>query len=225
MLRICALFVLAFASSAYAAEGRFSGVVRVIDGDTFDVGTTRVRLHGIDAVESNQTCYTEQGVEWACGKWVNQTVRASVQGETATCKALGTDRYGRVLATCTVAGSDLGATLVSEGLAMAYRNYSSDYTALEESAAAKERGLWSMDVQSPQAFRLTQAASRSAKTASAPSNGKCVIKGNISSKGDRIYHVPGQDYYEKTKISRSKGERWFCSEDEARKAGWRKSRT
>ena len=66
MLRICALFVLAFASSAYAAEGRFSGVVLVIDGDTFDVGTTRVRLHGIDAVESNQTCRTEQGVEWAC---------------------------------------------------------------------------------------------------------------------------------------------------------------
>lgn len=225
MLRICALFVLLFGSTAYAAEGRFFGVVRVIDGDTFDVGTTRVRLYGIDAVETNQTCRTEQGVEWACGQWVNETVRASVQGETATCTALGTDRYGRVLATCSVAGSDLGATLVSEGLAMAYRKYSSDYIALEEISAAKERGLWAMDVQSPQAFRITQAASKSTKPASAPNNGKCVIKGNISSKGEHIYHVPGQDYYEKTKISPSKGERWFCSEDEARKAGWRKSRT
>ena len=53
----------------------------------------------------------------------------------------------------------------------------------------------------------------------------CVIKGNISqTTGDRIYHVPGQKYYEATQIDRLSGERWFCSEDEAKRAGWRKSR-
>ena len=51
------------------------------------------------------------------------------------------------------------------------------------------------------------------------------IKGNISSTGERIYHVPGQKFYEETKISPRRGERWFCSEEEARTAGWRKSRT
>jgi hypothetical protein len=51
----------------------------------------------------------------------------------------------------------------------------------------------------------------------------CVIKGNISSSGERIYHVPGQRYYDKTVISWSKGERWFCTEQEAVAAGWRKS--
>jgi hypothetical protein len=53
----------------------------------------------------------------------------------------------------------------------------------------------------------------------------CNIKGNISVKnGERIYHVPGQKYYVETKIEARRGERWFCSEAEARAAGWRKSR-
>ncbi|MER9005888.1 hypothetical protein NKI15_19850 [Mesorhizobium sp. M0862] len=52
----------------------------------------------------------------------------------------------------------------------------------------------------------------------------CGIKGNISyNTGERIYHVPGQEHYSETRISLSKGERWFCSEDAARAAGWRKA--
>lgn len=53
----------------------------------------------------------------------------------------------------------------------------------------------------------------------------CVIKGNISiNTGERIYHVPGQEYYNPTRISPEYGERWFCSEADARAAGWRKAR-
>lgn len=51
-----------------------------------------------------------------------------------------------------------------------------------------------------------------------------VIKGNISfNTGERIYHVPGGNFYNATVISPSQGERWFCSEQEARAAGWRRS--
>jgi hypothetical protein len=53
----------------------------------------------------------------------------------------------------------------------------------------------------------------------------CDIKGNISyNTGERIYHVPGQEYYDKTKISPEYGERWFCTEQEAIANGWRKSK-
>jgi hypothetical protein len=52
----------------------------------------------------------------------------------------------------------------------------------------------------------------------------CYIKGNISSKGERIYHVPGGDSYAATVISPEKGEAWFCTEEEARANGWRKSK-
>ena len=52
----------------------------------------------------------------------------------------------------------------------------------------------------------------------------CNIKGNVSTQGKRIYHMPGQRYYDETSISSSHGERWFCSEAEARAAGWRRSK-
>jgi hypothetical protein len=53
----------------------------------------------------------------------------------------------------------------------------------------------------------------------------CGIKGNISTRtGERIYHMPGQKYYFETRINWFRGERWFCSESDARAAGWRKSR-
>lgn len=52
----------------------------------------------------------------------------------------------------------------------------------------------------------------------------CNIKGNVSiGSGERIYHVPGQEYYDETRISPQYGERWFCSEAEARAAGWRRA--
>lgn len=53
----------------------------------------------------------------------------------------------------------------------------------------------------------------------------CKIKGNISyGSGSKIYHMPGQEYYDSTTINEDYGERWFCSEEEARAAGWRKSK-
>lgn len=52
----------------------------------------------------------------------------------------------------------------------------------------------------------------------------CHIKGNVSPSGERIYHVPGQEFYDTTRISLLRGERWFCSEAEAREAGWRRSK-
>ena len=52
----------------------------------------------------------------------------------------------------------------------------------------------------------------------------CNIKGNVSiGSGERIYHVPGQRYYNETVIRPEFGERWFCSEADARAAGWRRS--
>lgn len=58
------------------------------------------------------------------------------------------------------------------------------------------------------------------QTASIPSNG-CKIKGNINAKGDKIYHMPGSQYYESTQIDTPQGERWFCTEQQAKDAGWR----
>ncbi len=52
----------------------------------------------------------------------------------------------------------------------------------------------------------------------------CLIKGNVSTRGERIYHPPGCRHYNATKINPARGERWFCSEAEAVAAGWRRTK-
>lgn len=231
MTRILILLCLAFAllglgialsgtARSQAADQGPTGVIRVIDGDTFDVGTSRVRLYGIDAPEGNQSCETQQGVTWACGTWVSETVRAQYQGRQAQCAAVETDRYGRIVARCAVDGRDIGQDLVAQGLAFAYRRYAMDYDLVEKQAALTETGLWAMRIEEPAAFRRAG----SAASQGTPAPGDCVIKGNISAKGERIYHVPGQEHYARTRINTGQGERWFCTAAEARAAGWRAAR-
>ena len=67
-------------------------------------------------------------------------------------------------------------------------------------------------------------ATRDAPRVAARDRGGCNIKGNIShNSGRRIYHMPGDRDYERTRISTSRGERYFCTEAEARAAGWRRA--
>lgn len=222
MLRIFALALTLAAAPALAGQGQaITGPLRVIDGDTFAIGATRIRLTGIDAPEQDQTCLTAKGQPFACGAWVSSQVAAQFDGRTARCDSEGTDRYGRTLARCTVKGHDIGEALVGQGLAFAYRRYSRDYIHTEDQAKHARAGLWSMRVSSPADWR----AARRLDAAQTPPSPACAIKGNISQRGTRIYHLPHQAYYALTRISRAKGERWFCSEAAARAAGWRKSRS
>lgn len=218
MLRICALFVLAALPFGPLAAETFSGPVRVIDADTWDVGDQRVRLFGIDAPEMDQTCTDRQGRTWACGQWATDETRRRYDGRLATCEAVETDRYDRTVARCSVGAEDAGRALVSDGIAFAFRRYSLDYDLDEKGAAVNARGLHASRVQSPAEFRRSQAAGPP------PPVHDCAIKGNVSAKGERIYHLPGQEHYDRTRISTQNGERWFCTEAEARAAGWRKAR-
>ena len=216
MLRICSIFVLT--CLALPAQADPSGAIRVIDGDTIVVGKTKVRLHGIDAPELGQPCTDAQGVSWDCGTWVAREVRARWQGQRATCTTRTRDRYGRAVATCHVGQMDIGRSLVSDGLALAYRKYSMAYDLDEKAAVVAGRGLHGHEMQRPSRYRNAPTPDTTTDRAG------CVIKGNISRSGNRIYHVPGQEHYDRTRIRTEYGERWFCSESEARRAGWRKAR-
>jgi hypothetical protein len=61
------------------------------------------------------------------------------------------------------------------------------------------------------------------ETAESDRTPDCPIKGNLSAKGERIYHLPWQHDYARVKINGAKGERWFCNEGEAERAGWRRA--
>jgi hypothetical protein len=52
----------------------------------------------------------------------------------------------------------------------------------------------------------------------------CNIKGNVSSSGEKIYHLPGGSLYDRTKIDTAEGDRWFCTTKEAEGAGFRAAR-
>jgi endonuclease YncB( thermonuclease family) len=210
---------------ALPASGEpIAGTVSVIDGDTLDVGSTRVRLHGIDAAEEDQTCRLE-GFEWPCGTFVSRRVRELFEGREAVCERLDTDRYGRAVARCAVARFaeakeagqrvDIGAEIVGRGLATAYRRYSDDYAATEAAARAQGAGLFAGSM-APPALHRAGAAGR------APPDPACPIKGNVSEHG-RIFHLPEGAFYGRTAIDAGAGERWFCTPDEAAAAGWRPS--
>lgn len=192
-----------------------TGAIRVIDGDSFEVAGLKIRLHGIDAPETDQMCQTKQNADWACGGWITRVVTDRYSGAVARCEAIELDRYGRTVARCTALGEDVGAWLVREGMAFAYVQYSSDYVAIERRAAAADRGLHAVRMQTPSEHRKAKRVQPEQVA------GECNIKGNISAKGARIYHVPKQKFYSRTRINTAKGERWFCSAAAARAAGWR----
>ncbi|MFW2588300.1 thermonuclease family protein [Sagittula sp. SSi028] len=203
---------------AWALEHQ--GTAHVIDGDTLDLGDTRIRLHGIDAPERRQTCGGTGTAEWACGAEATERLKELAEGRFARCEELDRDSYGRVVARCHVGGRDIGADMVRDGMAVAFVRYSQDYVDEERAARSAKRGMHALQFDSPQAFRDK---ARVVTRTTDPTD--CYIKGNISrSSGNRIYHMPGQRDYAATRINPAQGERCFSTEAEARAAGWRPAR-
>ena len=212
-LFLSALLILLL-SAVHAAD--LSGkVVAIADGDTFTLLTAekqqfKIRLAEIDAPESGQP-YGNKSKQTLSGLIFGKDVRVVVQT---------TDRYGRTVGRPYVGDLDICAEMVRLGAAWAYREYLRDQTllTLESDSRARGRGLWgTSEAQALPPWEWRRAGDGNQA-------GTCQIKGNINSKGDRIYHVPGSRAYGLTRINKSKGERWFCSESEARAAGWRAPR-
>lgn len=199
-------------------------VIRVIDGDTIEIeGGQKVRYIGIDTPE---TVHPSKSVQ-CYGKEAAEKNKSFVEGKRVRLEKdiSETDKYDRLLRYVYLPAGKTGVdeifvnkVLVQEGYAFSSTyppdlKYQDVFLTTEKEAREAGRGLWGScgfiaGVETKQTAPETD----------------CVIKGNISSSGEKIYHLPRQRYYNKTVISESKGERWFCSEDEAKKAGWRKSK-
>ncbi|PYG27759.1 thermonuclease family protein [Pelagimonas varians] len=217
--RFCIVLIAALILG-HSASADLSGPVHVVDADTIKVHGQSIRLHAIDAPEVKQHCGGPGQPVWACGIWVKTRAQELFEGQFAQCEALETDRYGRMVARCLVNGQDMGQVLVSQGLAFAYRKYGWDYDLDEKGAAVSGRGLHGTGVVNPAEYRAQGRDARAKWSLNNAPDG-CVIKGNISGSGERIFHMPGQAWYNVTTIRADKKERWFCTADQARSAGWR----
>ena len=206
MLLRTILLSICLGSSVFAAE--------VIDGDTIRQDGITYRINGIDAPEVDQRCLIGSK-KWQCGRTATAAMAALVENKRVVCEAHTNDGRGREVATCRVDGRDIGQEMIRQGLAFAFVRYSDVYVADEMIARSDRIGIWASKVQPPWEYR---AAKWKVAEQKAPEG--CPIKGNISRNG-QIYHPPWSPWYNRTKISPSKGEKWFCSEDEAVAAGWR----
>lgn len=239
-LAICVLVVLVYYSDVLdggrtpaTTPLQLTGIARVIDGDTLELQSRRIRLDGIDAPESGQLCRDNRGRHYDCGATATQALRTFLANRSdIVCRISGRDQYDRLIGDCRADGASVAAWLVNQGHALDWPRYSRGAYAREQGEAERnERGLWAGTFDKPWDWR---AGRRSVATAvngpmpglvaaamDEPANEDCRIKGNINASGQRIYHMPGQHFYERTRISPDQGERWFCSQDEARDAGWR----
>ena len=216
-------FLRSLISPVAAQSMDLQGMASVIDGDTLDLHGQRIRLHGIDAPEGGQSCKDASGTSYRCGQRAALALADRIGRRPVTCVGTDNDDYGRIIAICYQNDADLNAWLVANGHAQAYRKYSLDYVTEEQQAQRARRGIWAGRFTAPWDWRMGARLDPVAASEPETAPNGCEIKGNINRNGGRIYHMPGQQHYSRTRINTGTGERWFCSEAKAQAAGWRRA--
>jgi hypothetical protein len=151
-----------------------------------------------------------------------------------------TDRRGRLVAHCEVEGEDIQKWMVANGWALSYVRYSHDYDADEKAAREAKAGMWQGAFIAPWDWRVRNKKTTILGNAKPPDNANaillasasgsvapspdCMIKGNVNHAGECIYHTPKSRWYAQIKMQISKGTRWFCSVDDAERAGCRETK-
>jgi endonuclease YncB( thermonuclease family) len=146
------------ASAQTAASDAIVGHARVVDGDTIYIHATRIRLEGIDAPESGQTCRDQVGKDYPCGGVATNALVHRLAKQTVSCVPVGVDRFGRTLGDCSASGESINRWMVREGHALAFRRYSQAYVPDEKIAQAAKKGMWSGTFQAPWEYRRAKAA-------------------------------------------------------------------
>ena len=216
-MRLAGVWLALLLATGAAADTRTCRVVAIADGDSLTCmlggARTEVRLDEIDAPEREQPYGSES----------KQSLTSLCMNRQVTLDRHGVDDYGRVLARVTCNGVDANEAQVRKGMAWVYDHYVKDRSLYNDQTLARSqsRGLWA-DADPTPPWNWRHSNERRPPSPKDPSdNPGCRIKGNISARGERIYHVPGQNYYAQTQIDESRGERWFCSAEQAIAAGWR----
>ena len=236
---LASAFSLIFAVTSQAALAA-TAVVR--DGGTLQLANNTFRLDGIDAPSVDQMCIDEHADSWTCGVEAREQLTRLIGGRQVRCGDLGPDPATRKrrLGVCIVEGEtvNLSQLLVQKGFALA--DPKGKFKADELAAKTERRGLWKGCFTAPADFRLWKKdaallggscrADRDREIrsvlfsadpvmpAGCPIKGKYAVRARVTGNLG-IYHLQSCRSYP----GLTNSERWFCSEDDAQAAGFRKA--
>jgi endonuclease YncB( thermonuclease family) len=241
-MRCLIAFLLLFsASSGWAADAT------VRDGDTIQLAGVTYRLDGIDAPEFDQICIDDHAEPWTCGVEARDQLANLIGRRGVRCEDLGPDKtYGKWhVGICTVDGEavSLNQLLVRQGFALnSESSGKARFTEDEAGAKSNLRGIWKGCFVAPQDFRhlkksaaLLGAACRNDKDREIRASlfpdepampPDCSVKAKLAVRAHvtghvGVYHVQACQSY----AAVTKPDRWFCSEEDAQAAGFRKAYT
>jgi endonuclease YncB( thermonuclease family) len=215
------------------------------DGSTLQLGSVTYRLDGIDAPAFDQLCIDEHADTWTCGVEARDQLTKLIGGRQIRCDDLGPDPAykKRHLGACKIEGetTSLSQLLVSQGFALNVESSATGRFETDEARAKEDRqGLWKGCFVAPQEFRLGK-KDGALLGASCPADrdlqirdalfpedrampSTCNIKGKFAIRARvtgnvGIYHLQACRSYP----ALTKPDRWFCSEDDAQAAGFRRA--
>lgn len=176
-------------------------MVEVVDGDTFQLKSgKRIRLMGVDAPE----------FDLCGGKQAKERLTKLLGNKIVFLKEEVTESFGRSLALVFVGNQFINKIIMEEGWGRAdYRKNSrrDELTEAFHLAEKEKRGIFGL-----------------CREESIPENEKCLIKGNIDPASyDKFYHLTSCSHYQQIVIQKDRGERYFCTEQEAINAGFKKA--
>jgi endonuclease YncB( thermonuclease family) len=154
--------LVALVPTAAPAE-ELSGPARVVDSNTFEIGTRRLRLVGVDAPDLAQTCPTRKGETYPCGRVAAQTLAKLLKDGPLACRGDETDTAGRLLVRCSIRGFDVGEQYVLTGRAFADPETGQAYRRAEGTAEKLREGMWRGEFQKPWDWRKSPPAAKAAK--------------------------------------------------------------
>lgn len=211
-------FSIKLPSLAMFGGTQIKGRAIAVSGDTVRLNGRLIRLTGIEAPELRQSCQNGRGQQWACGAAARQAISRIVSRRPISCThsgSIGSGSSGILLGHCLSGNRDVGAELVAQGAVFALSGLLfASYGSQEQEARNKRRGVWQGKAERPSAYR-----SKHWDIAKSEAPGGCPIKGQVRG-GKRVYVAPWAPDYSRATVRQGRGERWFCSENEALAAGW-----
>jgi endonuclease YncB( thermonuclease family) len=242
--RIVSPVIALFTATILSTTPVFAAIPVIHDANTLQLGDVTYRLDGADAPDMDQVCIDDHADPWSCGVEAREQLTKLVGGKSVHCDDLGPDKAHRRrhFGVCTVENdsTSLNQSMVGTGFAIAQPSARSRFDQDQASAKDGRKGLWKGCLVAPAEFRLGKkdgvllgSACRADKDreiravlfppdlAMPP---RCSIKGKFAVRARLtgnvgVYHLQGCRSYP----ALTQPDRWFCSEDDAQAAGFRRA--